>query len=131
MCERSRDCSYDHEQSTPDGADCDETVFEIGMIAVENLQIVDIGFEEPACLFEGHTVLLLSDEVLLVVPLEVHRERISQRTTKSMTYIVSWSWTRQGQQIDSVVREPRLWGHVTRTWLIAREHRWGPPIGTS
>jgi hypothetical protein len=31
-------------------------------------------------------VLLLIDEVLPVVPLEVHRESISQWTTRSMAY---------------------------------------------
>lgn len=64
--------TIDYDKPAHDRADCDETIFKIRMLAVEDFQIVDFRLEQPARLFERNTVLLLIYEVLLVIPLEVH-----------------------------------------------------------
>jgi hypothetical protein len=47
------------------------------MLAVEDLEIVDAGLEEPPSLLERQTVLSLVAEVLLIVPLELQRRILS------------------------------------------------------
>jgi hypothetical protein len=51
---------------------------------VEDLEIVDARFEEPSSLIERQPVLPLIAEVLLIVPLEVHEQRLGQWRSKSM-----------------------------------------------
>ena len=66
----------DNHEPTIDGADSDETIFEFGMLCVEDLEIVGARLEEPLRLRERQTVLALVAEILRIVPLEVYRYRL-------------------------------------------------------
>ena len=69
----------DHE-SPLDGTDRDEAILEVGVFAVEDLQVVDTGFEEPSSLSERDAVLLLVEQVLCIVLLEAHSEKAKPLT---------------------------------------------------
>ena len=62
---------YDHD-SPLDGTDRDEAILGVGVFGVEDLQVVDTGFEEPSSLPERDAVLLLVEQVLGIVPLEAY-----------------------------------------------------------
>ena len=64
----------DHETSI-DRADCDEAVLELGVLRVEDLEIVGTRLEEPLGLPERQPVLSLVAAVLGIVPLEGHTGR--------------------------------------------------------
>ena len=66
---------YDDYEPAVDWADRDESVLGLGMVLVEDLQILSTRFEELARLSERQAVLLLVAEILLVVPLEIHEPR--------------------------------------------------------
>jgi hypothetical protein len=68
----------DNHESAINRADGDEAVFEVGMLRVEDLELVSARFEEPPSLRERQTVLFLIAEVLCIVPLDVHRQNVSQ-----------------------------------------------------
>jgi hypothetical protein len=65
---------HDHDPAV-DRADCDEAILPLGMIGVEDLEVIDPGLEEPPRLREGQTVLSLVAAVLRGVPLELDGAR--------------------------------------------------------
>ena len=65
----------DNHESAIDRADGDEAVLEVGMLCVEDLEIVGARLEEPLSLRERQTVLALVADVFLIVSLEVHIDR--------------------------------------------------------
>lgn len=64
---------YDDYEAAIDWADRDESVLSLGMVVVKDLQILSTRFEELPRLRERQAVLLLVAEILLVVPLGIHK----------------------------------------------------------
>jgi len=87
----------DEDQTTPNGADGDEAILLVGMILVEQLEVVDAGTEELACLFQRETMLLLVSKVLRTVPGDPHRDSVSHWRSQSMAeqQVTQWMPFRQ------------------------------------
>jgi len=61
----------DDDEPATDGPDRDESVLGFRVFRVEELEVVDAGFEEPPRLRERQPVLPLVEDVFGIVPLEV------------------------------------------------------------
>src|SRR4029450_6311130 len=55
-------CVDDHNDSAADGPNGDEAVLRVGVIGVEDLQMISLGLEEPLSFCEGNSVLSLVAE---------------------------------------------------------------------
>jgi hypothetical protein len=67
----------DHDPAI-DRTDRDEAVLVFRMRSIEDLEIVDAGFEEPSGFCEGQAVLSPVAAILRRIPLELHGPTISQ-----------------------------------------------------
>jgi hypothetical protein len=70
----------DGDDTRLDAPDREKSLLVIGMVVVEDLEMV-VSVEERASVLEGETVLLLVRAVLRLVPLETHRWRLRQWRT--------------------------------------------------
>jgi len=73
----------DHDPSL-DRPDRDESILELGMICIEDLEIVRLGAQKRCSLCKGDSVLGLVYGALVFVPFELHRWNIRHWRSQSM-----------------------------------------------
>ena len=68
----------DKDQAARDRANHDESIFEIGVVAVENFEEINARLKELPRLFEGNPILPLVGDVFGLVPIDRHFRSVSQ-----------------------------------------------------
>ena len=77
---------HHQDEAASDRADGDESVLRLGMLVIEDLEIIDTGCEELTRFAKPDAMLLSIREVLAVIPLHLHEVSLGAGAAKSMAY---------------------------------------------